>query len=215
MVEVRGLTRSFRTPMTFRRPTSLRERRVLGPIDLRVARGDRVALTGANGSGKSTLLRCIAGTMGPSSGTITVDGHIAGSRAASSLIGVSFSQERSFYLRLTGMQNLLTFARLRAPGGRARAAVEQVVSELELEQIAGRRVDRCSTGMVQQLAVARALLGGPPVLLLDEPTRSLDEQAIARLWAALDARPCCALIIATHRPEDIARCERDVALSAV
>jgi ABC-type branched-subunit amino acid transport system ATPase component len=60
-----------------------------------------VALTGVNGSGKSTLLRCIAGTVAPTAGTITIGGHAAGSRAARRLIGVSFSQERSFYLRLT------------------------------------------------------------------------------------------------------------------
>jgi ABC-2 type transport system ATP-binding protein len=207
MLEVRGLTRSFRQPGSFDR------RRVVGPIDLSVDNGDRVALTGGNGSGKSTLLRCIAGTVAPSTGTITVAGHPAGSRSARSSIGASFSQERSFYLRLTGRQNLMIFARLREPGARARALVESVVAELDLGGIVARRVDRCSTGMVQQLALARALLGDPPLLLLDEPTRSLDQAAIARLWSAIDARPGCALIIATHRREDMACCERNVALS--
>ncbi len=137
-------------------------------------------------------------------------GHDAAKRG----VGVSFSQERSFYLRLTGIQNLLTFARLRLPVAEARTAVARVIGELELETSPSRRVDRCSTGMVQQLAIARALLGDPLLLLLDEPTRSLDEDAMARLWRAVDARPDCALVIATHRPEDIERCEHRVALSA-
>jgi ABC-type multidrug transport system ATPase subunit len=187
-------------------------RRVLGPIDLELGSGERVAVTGPNGSGKSTLLRCIAGTLAPSTGTIAVEGAPAGTRAARERIGASFSQERSFYLRLTGRENLLTFACLRQPSARARRQVEELVDELELEEIAAARVDRCSTGMVQQLAFARALLGEPGLLLLDEPTRSLDEAAVERLWAALASRPSLALIIATHRHEDIERCERHLAL---
>ena len=95
---------------------------------------------------------------------------------------------------------------------RARRQVDELVDELGLKQIAATRVDRCSTGMVQQLAFARALLGEPGLLVLDEPTRSLDEAALERLWAALAIRPSLALIIATHRHEDIERCERHLAL---
>jgi ABC-type multidrug transport system ATPase subunit len=187
ILESRALTRSFRA------------RRVLGPLDLSLERGERLALTGPNGAGKSTLLRCIAGTVAPTSGTLSVGGHGAGTRPARRLTGTSFSQERSFYLRLTGLENLLTFARLREPTDRARDNVERLISELALDEIAARRVDRCSTGMIQQLAFARALLGNPPLLLLDEPTRSLDDGAIGRLWDAVDRRPETAVIIATHR----------------
>jgi ABC-type multidrug transport system ATPase subunit len=200
MLEARGLTRAFRG------------REVLGPLDLRVEAGERLALTGANGAGKSTLLRCVAGTLAPSSGTVTVAGHPAGSKPAKRCIGVSFAQERSFYHRLTGIENLTTFATMREGKVRAKASVEEILSELGLHEIAARRIDRCSSGMVQQLSVARALLGTPPVVLLDEPTRSLDAAAIDRLWSALDRRRGAAVIIATHRREDIGRCERQLTL---
>jgi ABC-type multidrug transport system ATPase subunit len=187
---------------------------VLGPLDLELRGGERLALTGPNGSGKSTLLRCIGGTVAPSSGRIAVDGASAGTRAARHRVGASFSQERSFYLRLTGRENLHTFACLREPWAQAGRRVDELVAELGLEEIAAMRVDRCSTGMVQQLALARSLLGAPGLLLLDEPTRSLDDEAVERLWAALGRRPSLALIVATHRHEDIERCERHLALKA-
>lgn len=203
MLDVTAITKSFQG------------KHVLGPLDLRLDAGERLALTGPNGAGKSTLLRCIAGTLSPCSGSIMVAGDRAGTQAAKRRIGVAFAQERAFYLRLSGAENLLSFAMMRLPPAKARAAVKLVVSELSLEEIAARRIDRCSSGMVQQLSIARALLGGPSLLLLDEPTRSLDESAVARLWDAVDRRPHTALIIATHRREDVERCQRHLALAAV
>jgi ABC-type multidrug transport system ATPase subunit len=202
VLTVRGLCRSFG------------EHVVLNDLGLTILRGERVALFGPNGSGKSTLLRCIAGTLTPTRGSIHIAGHAAGSMEARRLTGASFSQERSFYLRLSGRANLLFFARLR---GHKRSEADRVVDalehELELSHILPERVDRCSTGMVQQLAFARALLSDPPLLLLDEPTRSLDAAAIARLWAALERRPGTASLIASHLETDVDRCERVVELS--
>jgi ABC-type multidrug transport system ATPase subunit len=188
-------------------------RRVLGPLDLQVASGERVAVTGPNGSGKSTLLRCIAGTVAPSSGHVTIAGLRAGVLRARSLIGTAFAQERSFYLRLTGFQNLLTFARLRhVSTAAARRDVSSIVAELELTDVAAMRVDACSTGMVQQLSVARALFGEPQVLLLDEPTRSMDKAATDRVWSAIDRRPAIITVLVSHRDVDVERCERNLCL---
>jgi ABC-2 type transport system ATP-binding protein len=190
-------------------------RNVLINLDLNVARGQRVAVCGPNGVGKTTVLRCVAGTLAPTSGRISIGGYLAGSIEARRQIGASFSQERSFYLRLSGRANLLVFARVRGLGRReAGERVRELEEELELDEILAERVDRCSTGMVQQLALARALLDDPELLLLDEPTRSLDDQATARLWAALDRRPASALLMATHRDDDVDRCDRRIELGS-
>lgn len=189
-------------------------REVLTGFHLTIRRGERVALRGPNGSGKTTILRCIAGTLAPTSGSVLVGGHVTGSLEARRLIGTSLSQERSFYLRLSGRENLLFFARIRGHGGRAAAGVVSALEEeLDLQEILAERVDRCSTGMVQQLALARALISNPPLLLLDEPTRSLDTAAAARLWAALERRPDSAALISTHLEDDVDRCDRLVELS--
>jgi ABC-type multidrug transport system ATPase subunit len=137
-----------------------------------------------------------------------VCGHPVGTLAARSITGVSLAQERSFYLRLSGRTNLRFFARLRYPSHRAAdRAVAALEEELALREIADERCDRCSTGMMQQLAFARALLGEPALLLLDEPTRSLDAAAAERLWDALERRPAVALLLATHAESDLKRCD--------
>jgi ABC-type multidrug transport system ATPase subunit len=203
ILEVTGLGRRFG------------DREVLRDIDISLAPGERLAVTGPNGSGKTTLLRCVAGTLTPSSGRVHICGHEAGTVQARRRLGMSLSQERSFYLRLSGRENLRYFARLRYRREQAaRQIVEALIQELELRDIAAQRVDRCSTGMVQQLALARALLGQPALLALDEPTRSLDEGAVKRLWAALDRRPGTAVLIATHRGEDATHCGRRLDLAA-
>lgn len=190
------------------------DHQVVRSLDLALEPGERIALRGPNGSGKTTVLRCIAGTLTPTAGRISVGGHPAGTLEARRLVGASFSQERSFYLRLLGHDNLVFFARLRLPDKReAERRVRALEEELELDDIVRERVDRCSTGMIQQLAFARALLGEPSLIMLDEPTRSLDEDALERVWAALDRRKeRVALVIATHRADDVERCERRIDL---
>ena len=187
------------------------QREVVRSLDLAVEPGQRVALWGPNGSGKSTVLRCVAGTLLPSAGSVRINGHEAGELAARRLVGASLAQERSFYLRLSGRANLLFFARMRYDNRREGArSVDALIEELEIADIAAQRVDRCSTGMVQQLALARAFLGDPMVLLLDEPTRSLDADARGRLWGALQRRRRSAALIATHLDEDVKLCDERV-----
>lgn len=201
VLSIRGLARRFG------------EHQVIRKLDLSLAAGQRVALWGPNGSGKTTVLRCVAGTLAATGGEIHVGEYPAGELEARRLVGASLSQERSFYLRLSGRANLLFFARLRF--GDEREAVRRLAAledELELGEIAPQRVDRCSSGMIQQLGLARALLGGPSLLLLDEPTKSLDADARARLWGALDRRPRTAVVMATHLDEDLGHCDQRVDL---
>jgi ABC-2 type transport system ATP-binding protein len=183
-------------------------RAVVRSLDLRLDPGERVALWGPNGSGKSTVLRCIAGTLMPSAGDVRVCGHEAGSFPARRLIGASLAQERSFDMRLTGRANLVFFARMRFDDRlEAIRHVEAIEEELELGTIAAERINRASSGMIQQIALARALLGDPALVLLDEPTRSLDADARGRLWAALERRSRTSVVIATHLEEDVSRCD--------
>ena len=115
---------------------------------------------------------------------------------------------------MSGRANLLFFAGVHGIGrDEAVAIVESLGEELQLGAILDKRVDRCSTGMVQQLAFARSLLAAPRLLLLDEPTRSLDTEAIERLWQAIASRPSVALLIATHREDDVTRCNRRIDFS--
>lgn len=201
MLEVTDLTRSFGGM------------KVLEDMTFSLAGGDRTALQGPNGSGKSTLLRCIAGALSPDRGSITVAGEVAGSRKARRLIGVSLAQERAFYLRLSGRENLLTFARLRHARDRdAIQEVDEIIHELAIEQICRERADRCSSGMLQQLSFARSLLGAPRLLLLDEPTRSLDEDAREAFWRALDRRHHTTVLLSTHTEDDATRCSRRLLL---
>lgn len=176
---------------------------VLRDVGFVLSAGETLIVRGPNGSGKTTMLRCIAGVLEPTRGSISIDGHPAGTIAGRARVGVSLAQERSFYLRLSGRDNLLFFARIRLQSKTgAAAAVAELEDELELGPILSRPMSSCSTGMLQQIALARALLGTPSLLVLDEPTRSLDDGAIERFWAALDRRTSCAVVIATHRHED-------------
>ena len=201
-IELTGVSRSFHSL------------RVLDSVDLEVRSGERVGLVGANATGKTTLLRIVAGTVLPDGGWVLVGGHAAGTLEARRRVGVCFALEGSFFEALSEAENLVIFARLRLGRRDARHAVCAVVEELELGWLAQREVAGFSAGMRGQLALARALIGDPEVLLLDEPTRSLDTGASERLWQAIERRPGAAVLFASHRPEDLDRCSRRLELGA-
>ncbi len=144
---------------------------VLDGVDIEIAAGESVGLWGPNGAGKTTIMRCILGLV-RYEGSIRVHGIDAKRRpkAARRLIG-TVPQELGFYDDLTIGETLQLTRRLRrAPAERLPLVIEQV----GLEQHAAKRVRELSGGMKQRLALALALIDDPPVLLLDEPTSSLD-----------------------------------------
>lgn len=194
---------------------SFGDRDVLSDVAITLAKGERMAVRGVNGSGKTTLLRCVTGALAPSTGSVAVCGYPAGSLAARRRTGAALSEARAFAPGLAGRDTLAFTARVRLDD-RAEGVheVASLIEELELEVVASRRVEDCSTGMLQQLAFARSLIGSPQLLVLDEPTRSLDDDAVRRLWAAVDRRPSLAVLIASHGAEDARRCTAVLDLSA-
>jgi ABC-2 type transport system ATP-binding protein len=160
----------------------------LAGVDVEVSRGEIVALLGRNGAGKSTLIRILATSVEPDDGQVLVAGIdvIRHPQSARRRIGLVLGEDRSFFWRLSGQQNLEFFAAMRGLSRReARATAVRALGAVGLFDVSDRRVDRYSTGMRSRLGIARALLGSPNVLLLDEPTRSLDPASAIEVRALL------------------------------
>ena len=177
-------------------------------VSLAVPAGEVHALLGRNGAGKTTLLRVLTGLLDASAGSVRVAGiDVHGSpREVRRLIGVVPSGDRSFYLRLSGLENLVFFARLHGlPRARARERALRALAAVGLEAEARRPVHAYSHGMQKRLSVARALLTEPPVLLVDEATHDLDPEGAARVrrLAREAADAGRAVVWATQRVEEI------------
>ncbi len=184
MIRARGLERRYGS------------KRVLRGLDLDVERGAFVVVTGANGSGKTTLLRLVAGLAAPTAGELDV----AAARGELGFLG----HDALVYRELTALENLALYARLyRVPEARER--VGMLLERFGLWEVRNERADTYSRGTLQRLALCRALLHDPTVLLLDEPFSGLDTEGAELLARELLAgRGHARFLVATHDPVRLA-----------
>ncbi|MEO0652591.1 MAG: ATP-binding cassette domain-containing protein [Planctomycetota bacterium] len=185
--------------------------------ELRLAPGERVALVGPSGSGKTTLLHLLSGCLRPRRGRVAIGARTHAERDEAELrrwrsseVGLVF-QDLELLPYLSGLENILL--PLRLAGGpvvsTARERAQALARDFGVEHTLRRKPSRLSGGERQRLALARALVGRPSLLLLDEPTGHLDRanarRACDRLWAAADELGAT-LVMVTHDDELAARC---------
>ncbi len=171
------------------------EREALREVSFEVEPGELLAVIGPNGAGKTTLLSILGGIQAPSTGAVHCPVRVGW-----------VPQRAAVYSKLSVAENLRLFARLERVGD-PQAAVERMLEQTGLRERADDELGRLSGGNRQRVNIAIGLLSGPPALLLDEPSASLDPRQRERLWAfigALAARGT-SVVFATH---DIAEAER-------
>ena len=173
-------------------------------VDLHVKTGEIFGLLGPNGAGKTTLVKILSCLVLPDRGRAVVGGEdVRHEDKVKPRIGLVHSDERSFYWRLSGRENMRFFARLYdVPSRVLNGRIDELLTRVDLTEAADRRFSDYSSGMKQRLAVARALLHDPPILLMDEPTRSLDPAASLALRSfirdELKGRDGKTILLATH-----------------
>jgi len=183
-VSVRGLVRRFGA------------RTALAGVDLTIRPGDIHALLGPNGAGKTTLIRILSGLVDADDGEVAMSGAV----------GLVPSGDRTFYLRISGLENLIFFARLNGLRLRvARSRGLELLEQVGLAEAGRLAVGRYSHGMQKRLSVARALLVEPTVLLVDEATHDLDPEGAQRIRALVRdlAGRGAAVLWTTQRIEEI------------
>jgi ABC-2 type transport system ATP-binding protein len=192
---VRGATKRFGT------------RLALDAVDLTVEPGEIHAVLGPNGAGKTTLLRVVSGMLIPDAGSVHVLGSDASRKSATrGAVGFVPSGDRSFYLRLSGLENLIFFGRLHGFSLRvARASAHEMLESVGLGEATRLAVGLYSHGMQRRLAMARALLADPSVLLVDEATHDLDPEGAQRIRQLVvdTAARHTAVVWTTQRLEEI------------
>lgn len=217
IISLRNVAMRFPVPKRYRELLlhPLRARRLvtaLGSVNLEIARGDRIAVLGPNGAGKTTMLKLIGGLLLPSEGSILVNGHdtLSHNTAARQSVGFVMNEERSFFWRLNAIENLEFFAALdNLTGDTLRERSRELVRLVGLEYAAEKAVSTYSSGMKQRLALARGLIAEPDVLILDEPTRTLDpiacDELIDLVLRRIHQDMKKTILIATHRLEEAVR----------
>lgn len=165
------------------------KRSILEELDLSVVCGSLVSIRGANGTGKTTLLRIAAGMIHADFGQVSLDGldPERNRRAYLGRLGFLSAGDRSLYARLSARRHLDLAARLALlPSAGRVSAVERALGVFALDDVADRRVDRLSTGQRQRVRLAMTFVHDPPLILLDEPANSLDQEGLRVLAGYLE-----------------------------
>jgi ABC-2 type transport system ATP-binding protein len=184
-------------------------------VDLDIARGEIFGVLGANGSGKSTLIRVISTLLIADAGEVVVFGHdaVAEEMAVKRMLN-RVSVEAAFFKKLSPVENLLYAARLYGlPGGEARGRIREILRQLGIaESRHDAPLEKMSRGMQQKVAIARALLTTPMLLLLDEPTTGLDPRSkreVQEFVEGVRRRDGVTVLLTTHDMEEAERmCDR-------
>lgn len=153
-------------------------------VNFTIRQGEIFGLLGPNGAGKTSTIKMLCTLLEPSSGTATVCGYDVVRQAdlVRQNLGAVMTGERSIYWKLTGRENLVYFAALyHIPPAVAKPRIDELLERFELSKRADELVERYSSGMKQRIAVAKAMLAKPPIILLDEPTIGLDPQSARNL----------------------------------
>jgi ABC-type multidrug transport system ATPase subunit len=199
-----------------RRPFHVERRVVVDGVTAEIQAGEFFGLLGPNGAGKTTLFKMLATLVIPDAGTATIAGLdvVREGPGVRRLLTPVIADERSLYWRLSARENLQLFARLHGFGGAdADRRVEEVLHAVSLADTGTRLAGEFSSGMKQRLLIARALLSRPSVLLLDEPTRSLDPVSARAfrhfLREEVSRKQGCTVLLATHNAEEaLELCDR-------
>jgi ABC-2 type transport system ATP-binding protein len=187
---VRGVTKRFG------------ERAALQSVSFELAPGELVGIVGPNGAGKTTLLSILAGVLDPDEGELSISGRIAG----------WVPQKPALYSKLSVAENLRLFARLERVAD-PDAAVIRMLEQTGLADRAGEEVGRLSGGNQQRVNIAIGLLSEPALLLLDEPSASLDPRQRERLWEFISALGTT-VVFSTHDVGEVERYATRVLLLA-
>jgi len=180
---------------------TLSERRILSGVSFDIAEGQSVAFVGPNGSGKTTLFRCLLGLV-PFHGTIRVRGFDVATDGLRARERMAYLPQRAAFGDVTAREAVSFVARLRGlPSARASPLLERV----GLSSHADRRVREFSGGMAQRLSLAVAMLSDAPLMILDEPTASLDRdaQSLFLTFATRWKKEGRTLLLSSHRAEEV------------
>jgi ABC-2 type transport system ATP-binding protein len=185
-------------------------RPALVDASLDITQGSIVGLLGPSGAGKTTLIRCVVGLQRPQSGHVEIDGRKVPDKSLAAKIGY-MAQEDALYPDLSGEQNLRFFASLYGLRGMpARAALETVFRLTRLTGEERKKVKNYSGGMRKRLSLAAALVHGPSLLILDEPTVGIDPVLRAEFWEKFRSlrNDGATLLLTTHVMDEADRCDK-------